>query len=301
MKRIKCIDILRGLAIICMFLYHIQIWWINKNDISIINALYSTYAILGTTGFLFISGVSTMLSYKFRMQKIDKEYTKRVIKREYFFRALFILIIALLYNIFIAFTFGIITDIWKWFILLTIAFSLLLAWPLLKTSKLLRVYVAGIFFCVDQFLVVFLANFQGQLNLFGILFYILYNSLDQDPIMSFFSFFLIGTVIGDLIFETQQKEEFSQRKYYLTRRFLIPCLIIGGIMIFCGISLQIPEILKVEKAGFDATVDFPNFLSRGTLSWMIFAIGIELVLISVLYSIEVLEIFKIKRSYKSLY
>ena len=142
MKRIKSIDIIRGLAIVCMFLYHIQIWWINDTELPFIHVLYSTYAILGTTGFLFISGVSTSISHSKRLQKIDEEFTKRIIKREYFIRAFFILIIALLFNIFVAFTFGEITDIWKWFILLTIAFSLFLAWPLLKVSKIIRILVA---------------------------------------------------------------------------------------------------------------------------------------------------------------
>ena len=301
MKRIKSIDIIRGLAIVCMFLYHIQIWWINEAELPLINALYSTYAILGTTGFLFISGVSTSISHRNRLQKIDEEFTPQVIKREYFIRAFFILIIALLFNVFVAFTFGEITDIWKWFILLTIAFSLFLAWPLLKVSKVIRILVAILFFIMDQFLVIFLSNFQGQLNFLGIINYILYNTLDQDPVISFFSFFIIGTVIGDLIFESFQIKDDSSRKQYIKKKLLVPCVMIGIIMILIGIIFQFPEILKVEKAGFESMINFPNFLSRGTISWMIFAIGIELILISVLFSIEEFEIIKSKKSYKFLF
>ena len=64
MKRIKTIDIIRGLAIVCMFLYHIQIWWINNAELPLIHVLYSTYAILFTTVFLFISGFITSISHK---------------------------------------------------------------------------------------------------------------------------------------------------------------------------------------------------------------------------------------------
>jgi len=301
MKRIKSIDIIRGLAIVCMFLYHIQIWWINDIELPFIHVLYSTYAILGTTGFLFISGVSTSISHSKRLQKIDEEFTKRIIKREYFIRAFFILIIALLFNVFVAFTFGEITDIWKWFILLTISFSLFLAWPLLEVSKTIRILVAILFFIANQFLVIFLANFQGQLNFFGVINYIVYNTLDQDPVMSYFSFFIIGTIIGDLIFETYQKKDDLSRKKHVKKKILIPCVIIGSMMILIGIFVQFPESLKVEKASFESTIDFPNFLSRGTISWMIYAIGLELILISVLFSIEEFEIIKTKKSHKFLF
>lgn len=266
-----------------------------------IHAFYSTYAILGTTGFLFISGVSTMISFRDRAQKISKGYTFRVIRKEYLIRALLILIIALLYNLFVALTIGEITDIWKWFILLTIAFSLFMAWPLLKTSKALRALIAIIFFIFDKFLVIFLANFQGQLNFFGILFYLLYNTLDQDPVVSFFSFFLVGTIIGDLIYETHQIEDIGIKKNFLKKKILIPCLIIGSIMIIISILIPIPDILRVEKAGFDTTVNYPIFMSRGTLSWMIFAMGIEIALIALLFSIEEFEIIKVKKSYKFLF
>jgi len=301
MKRIKSIDIIRGFAIVCMFLYHIQIWWINETDLPFIHILYSTYAILGTTGFLFISGVSTSISYKNRIQKIEDGYTEKIIRKEYFIRALLILIIAILFNLFVAFTFGEITDIWKWFILLTIAFSLFLAWPLLKVSKVVRILVACIFFVADQFLVVFLANFQGQFNFFGVINYIVYNTLDQDPVMSFFSFFIIGTVIGDLIHETFQKKDNYLKKQYIIKNFLIPCVIIGSIMILFGIFIQYPDILKAEKAGFNTTLSYPNFLSRGTLSWMLFAMGIEVIMISILFSIEEFNIIKTKKSYKFLF
>ena len=299
MKRIKSIDILRGFAIVCMFLYHIQIWWLMEADLWITNVMYSSYAILGTTGFLFISGTSTMLSYRNRLMKINETYSKKTMRNEYLLRAFFILIIALIFNIFVSIGSGDITDIWKWFILLTISFSLFIAWPLLRISKSCRVLIAIAFWIFDQFLVIFLANFQGQLNLGGILFYILYNTLDQDPILTFFTFFLIGTVIGDLIYETLQVENKIERKKYLKERFLLPCLLIGIIMITCGVILQLPYSLN--KGSFDWMRFFPDFLNRGTLSWMIYAMGLELMLISILFTIEEFEIIKVERSYKFLF
>lgn len=299
MKRIKSIDILRGFAIVCMFLYHIQIWWLREPDLWITDVMYSSYAILGTTGFLFISGVSTMLSYRNRTMKISENYSNKTMRNEYLLRAFFILIIALFFNIFVAIGSGDISDIWKWFILLTISFSLFMAWPLLKTSKLFRIIVAILFWIIDQLLVVFLASFQGQLNIGGVLFYIFYNTLDQDPVLTFFTFFLIGTVIGDIIHDILQKESKIERMRYLKNRFLFPCLIIGIIMIICGVIIQLPYSLN--KGSFDWMRSFPDFLNRGTLSWMIYAMGLELTLISILFTIEELEVIKVDKSYKFLF
>ena len=296
MKRIKSIDILRGFAIVCMFLYHIQIWWIREADLWITNVMYSSYAILGTTGFLFISGVSTMISHRNRLMKISESYSKKTMRNEYLLRALFILIIALFFNIFVAIGSGDITDIWKWFILLTISFSLFMAWPLLKTSKSFRICVAIIFWILDQFLVIFLARFRDQLNIGGFLFYILYNTLDQDPVLTFFTFFLIGTVIGDLIHEILQNEKKSERMKFLKKRFLLPCLMMGITLIICGVIIQLPYSLN--KGSFDWMRSFPDFLNRGTLSWMIYAMGIEVTLISILFSIEQYETIKVDKSYK---
>jgi hypothetical protein len=119
--------------------------------------------------------------------------------------------------------------------------------------------------------------------------------------MTFFSFFIIGTVIGDLIFESLEKKDFSKRKKHVKKKILIPCVLIGSMMILIGIIVPFPEFLKVQKAGFESTINFPNFLSRGTISWMIFAMGLELILISVLFSIEEFQVIKTKKSYKFLF
>jgi len=301
MKRIKSIDTLRGFAIICMFLYHIQSWWIRDTDLWITDVMYSSYAILGTTGFLFISGVSTALSYRNRMHRVevlkDLSYTK--VKLSYYLRAFFLLIIAIIYNLAVAISINDLSLIWTWFILLTISFSLLIAWPLLKTSKSLRILIAIILWIVDQFLVVFLAKFQGQSNFFGVLFHILYNTLDQDPILTFFTFFLIGTVIGDLIYDTLQIENKNERKIYLKNRLLIPCLIIGLILIISGVVIQLPYSLN--RGSFDWMKYFPDFLNRGTFSWMIYTMGIDLTLISILFGIEEYKVIKVEKSYKFLF
>jgi len=114
MKRIKSIDTLRGFAIVCMFLYHIQSWWIRDTDLWFTDVMYSSYAILGTTAFLFIGGVSIALSYRSRMYRIEvlKDISYTRVKLSYFLRASFILLIAIIYNLAIAISMKDLSRIW---------------------------------------------------------------------------------------------------------------------------------------------------------------------------------------------
>jgi len=251
--------------------------------------------------FLFIAGVSTALSYRNRCIKAEKseDYNLKRVRNEYMFRALIILIIALLYNVIIAVALNDPTEIWKWFFLLTVAISLFLAWPLLRVSKLLRIILVAFIWVLNQFLLVFLLFHRGDPNLLGISFHFFYNSLDLDPILSFFPFFLIGTVIGDILFDINKLENLNERKIALKYKLFFPCLIIGSFLIIFGILFQ----LKLDiRYGHGAELyNFPDFLIRGSFSWMIYTLGIILILISVMFSIETYELIKTERSYKFLF
>ncbi|GAH00731.1 unnamed protein product, partial [marine sediment metagenome] len=85
--------------------------------------------VIGAAAFLFVSGISTSLSFNNRKSKSEnsEEYTKKIIRDEYFLRALFIFIIAILFNIIYGWLFTRnILNLWRWYFLLTIAFSLVL-------------------------------------------------------------------------------------------------------------------------------------------------------------------------------
>ncbi|MFX1297306.1 MAG: hypothetical protein ACFFD2_20935, partial [Promethearchaeota archaeon] len=238
---------------------------------------------LGSGAFLFIAGVSTALSYKRNIQDKEKNSIK-IYRRAYLLRASIIFIIALIYNALISIKMNNPADIWTWFILLTVSVSLFLGWPLLKTSKRFRIYLSLILWVINLFLMDYLSNFSGQMNFLGILNHLLYNRLGLDPILSFFTFFIIGTVIGEIIFEIYLIEDRKERKFILKKKLLIPGLIFGIILIIFGISFQ-----------------FPNFLHHRTSSWLVYSLGILLILISSLIFIEEIEVFRFKKNYKFLY
>jgi len=271
-----------------MIIGHLTEWWILNEELWFFNILRSIGDPLGSGAFLFIAGVSTALSYKKNIQ--DKELNKsssiKVYRKEYLLRASIIFIIALMYNALISIKLNNPADIWTWFILLTVAVSLFLGWPLLKTSKRFRIYLGLILWVINLFLMNYLSNFSGQMNFLGILNHLLYNRLGLDPILSFFTFFIIGTVIGETIFEIYLIEDRKERGFNLKKKLLIPGLIFGIALIIIGIVFRFR---------------FPNFLHHRTFSWLVYSLGIQLILISSLIFIEEIEVFRFKKNYKFLY
>ena len=280
-QRLKSIDIFRGLCMAWMVLNHIINWWL-KSDY---NWLYSITIMIidpiGASGFLFISGVSVTLSYRKRLSKIEEsnDLNYRIVRNSYFFRAFFIFIIAIIYNIPVPIVLNDPAMIWIWFVLLTAAISLFIAWPLLKTLKYVRVVFAVGIITLHLFLVSTLLPYQGESNFLGLLFHIFYNGITQDPILIFFPFFLIGTVIGEIIHESINVKNSQDLK-----RVLIFLLIIGVFLIISGVTL-----------------DYPTFLRRRRLSWIIYSFGIDIVLLSILLLIERSNLMTTKKSYKFIF
>jgi len=128
LKRINSIDILRGLSIIYMISGHLSAWWLKAGYSWFYEIIRMTAEPLGSSSFLFISGMSTAISYYKRLKKTQnsENYSKKIMRSEYFFRATLLLIVAFIYNFFVTIQFHNILDIWTWFILLTISFCLFL-------------------------------------------------------------------------------------------------------------------------------------------------------------------------------
>ncbi len=292
MKRLKSIDIFRGVGMVYIMVGHMIDWWIIPSEDQLFNVYVSLFSAIGAAGFVFISGVSTMISYRNRVEKvkITANYSTKTMRKEYLIRGFLIFGLGLLYNGIVAIQFFDPSVIWKWFIILTVAVSLLLAWPLLKTSKLFRIFVAALIWIVNQILLTYLLHFKGEVNFFGVLFYILYNSLDQNPILSFFTFFLIGTVIGDLIFDFSALNDDIEKKRFFKRKIITPLLISGVVLISTSFWFLLPNLFT------------DKILTINTNTWwLIYSLGLDLIIILILLILEEYNIFNTKRSYKFLF
>jgi len=284
--RIKSIDIFRGLCMAWMILGHLFDWWLKPEDRWIRSIMENILEPIGASGFLFISGISIALSYRKRLIKVkaSEDYNYRMVRNSYLIRALFIFILAIIYNSTIAIRLNDPSMIWSWFFLLTIAVSLFLAWPLLKIPKVFRILIGILIIIGNQIIVSLLLPHEGNSSIYGFFFLVLYNGFDQDPILYFFPFFLIGTVIGDMIFDTfYMNNEINNRNTYI-RQFWIPTIVSGILLVIIGVLFE-----------------FPRFLIRKSFSWIIYSLGIDFCLLSILLFFEEFKIIKIKKSYRLLF
>jgi len=285
-ERLKSIDIFRGLCMSWMILGHLFDWWIQPDYSWARRIMTIILEPIGASGFLFISGISITISYRRRLIKANnsEEYNYKMIRNSYMLRALFIFAIAIIYNSTVAIQLGNPQMIWTWFIILTIAISLFITWPLLKIRIHFRI-ILGIFIIIaNQFLVSLLLLHEGDSSIGGFFFHILYNGINQDPILYFFPFFLIGTIVGDLIFNKLYRESVKSRRNINKRQLFITT-------IMCGIALIILGVF----------FEFPQFLLRKSFSWIIYSLGFDLCLFSILLLIEELRILITKKSYKFLF
>jgi len=283
MQRLKSVDIFRGLCMSWMFLGHLIDWWIKSEFFWLESLTFSIFDPIGASGFLFISGVSITLSYRNRMFRVEvlKEISYLRIKLSYYLRALFLLIIAIVYNFFIAITINNLSWIWTWFVIMTAAFSLLIIWPLFKVSKKIRIIIGSFIWLINQFIFFVLVPFQYQINFQGVLYHILYNDFSQDPLLLFFPFFLFGTVIGDVIYDINNKKDVEKKRKEIKKKMIIPMSLISLVLILIGVLFG-----------------FPNFLIRNSISWLIYTLGINLIILLILIILEEYNVFKTKKNYR---
>jgi len=283
MKRIKSIDTFRGWCIFMMVFGHIVSWWVRSEDHWLTSAIHSIFGDIVGTGFLFVSGLSAVLFFKSRLIKAEasEDINIKQVNNEYLFRALLILIVALIFTSITAIGTLDPLNIWKWYIPLTIAISLLLAYPTLKTPKWFRILLAVIIWILHYYLFSILLPYQEQIHVFGVLFHILYNSMGLNPILLYFSFFLIGTVVGDILFEIFLIDNQKERRSKLKNKFLLPSLIMGSLLIVVAFLFL-----------------FPSFLLHATFSSAIYSLGILLVSFSILLIFEEYKVIKLEKSYR---
>ena len=284
MKRINSIDVLRGFSIWIMVYGHMLQFWIRPEDVWLKVWLYAFLQPVGATGFLLISGLSATLSYKNNLQ--TKKVLMNTMRNIFLLRALFILIIGLFFNLGVAMVFGDgnIADFWSWNALQTIAISLLLLWPILKTSKIVRISIAIFVIILNQILLTMLSPYSGQPLISEVVYHILFNPIDQYAILNYYGIVVIGSVIGDFVFDLRNADDQKKKEFLFTNRAIIYSCFIGIASLVFGILFL-----------------FPKFLDFNTLSSIFYSLGLILATLVILIVIEIFEVIKTKKSYRFLY
>ena len=289
MERIKSIDIFRGICILNFMMVHYLVSWLPYNQLWAFDAYWAYFDMMGACAFLFISGIGIMLYYKNKMQKVEnsiESFTKTTLRHEYLLRGIFILIISLIYNIAQSIFFSDATWLWRWDVLQAIAVSILLAWPLLKLSKKSRIVIGGLFMVLNYFIYDLLLLYEGQISIFGTVYYLLYNekNMAENPFLPAFSIFLIGTVIGELFFEFSKMENDYERNRSIKITILFKSVMVGVFLIIFGVWFN-----------------YPDFIDNRSFSWWIYVLGFDIIIISLLYSFEKLLFANYTKRYRFLY
>jgi len=284
MGRIRVIDTARGIAIFGMVIGHMLNWWLTEQDFWLYDVLSVYLFCFGAASFIFISGASAAISLKRGYMEIEKgdKFFMRLIKKMYFLRAFLLLIISLIYNFVVALAFQDFMWIWSWNFLQTIAISLFLIWPLLKTSKIFRTIVGIMVLIINELLLAFLLPFQGQLNFYGVVFYILYNPLYLYILLPFFSAFVFGTVLGDILHNLNLIEDLKKKKATFKTHLIVSSLL-GMILLITGMFF------------------LPDFTIHASFASMTYSLGLILVVYSILMYYEIFEPIKLKEKHRFFY
>jgi hypothetical protein len=266
-----------------MVLGHMLDWWIIQSNYLMITVLFSFLASIAATGFLFISGFSAALAYKSRIKKAETSDDVDLIRARniYITRALLLLGIAFIYNSLVAFGINDLRWIWAWNALQTISISLLLAWPLLRTNKYLRISLGIGLLILNDLLFPFLQQYENYSNIYGILYHILYNPDEAFTILAYFAIFIIGTACGDFFFDYNIIEDPQKRKSEIKFKYIRTTLMVGLISALFGIIFR-----------------FYDFLYRRTISAMFYSIGAVITLLAILIYLEEFEKLRTKKRYR---
>jgi len=273
-KRFVSIDIFRGFAIIYMIFSHMATWG-HKIGISFIFDII-VYLIdgLGAEGFMFISGLSLTLSYQNNMNKIKNVNEYKQYRLEFFIRAILIFVVGFFqYNLLVSISFGF-QYLWVWYIFQTLSISMILIWPLLKCKKIIKILFGVIFLILHQIL------FE-TLNKNGVIFYIFYNGFLASPLLGFFPFFIFGSILADLIYEKVNNEEAKISNKEFIKTFTIPTILIGALVLIVLFVFFPSQVLKANE-----------------LAWLLYSSALQLVLFPIFFTIEKLDLIKLKREYK---
>ncbi|MFX0057959.1 MAG: heparan-alpha-glucosaminide N-acetyltransferase domain-containing protein [Candidatus Heimdallarchaeota archaeon] len=271
-QRIKSVDAFRGLSIVVMIFYHPVLWWTVTSQIWLL-LLVRRILFLEASLFVFVSGISVVLSLRNRMEKIDinQTYSKRDIRREHYSRSLIFLIIAIIYNIFTVIWFMGLWGLWSWYVLFTVAICQLIAYPLMKLSSLTRVLLTFFIIFITYPILMVLGNLRNFSPKSGwsILYHLIFNPIQEYPILPNLAFFCLGTVCGEIFYETYAINDDILRNIEIKNK-IVKKFFVYGTLLMVGALIYSSFMFN----------DVFTYLNRDTPICQLFGIGWGLFLIA---------------------
>ncbi len=289
--RLDFVDRCRGISIVFMIIAHTSLYWLRPEDKWLFGYIIMFGDFIGASAFIMLSGVAFIFSYYSEQAKLqkDKTYTVREARTTLFTRSTLILVVAILFN-----GIGTATAMngpiwWAWFVLQTIAVARFVLYPLIRTKNWIKLLLTAIFFSVADPFKRYL--FGQSIHIFTIF----YSVPEQNTPFPFWGFFLFGMAFGSYLNNLIKKNESSPRvqmndaKNMLITGFILS---VASIVLWLILHSSDVNIFPVWITRFPEplyNMPVPMLFFKGTIEWCSLSLGIQLIILALLYRTQILK------------
>ena len=144
--------------------------------------------------------------------------------------------------------------LWSWYVLFTIAICLLITYPLIKLSKIIRILLIGFIFLITYPIHHILDSLRLLDSGWELLYHLLFYPVHEFPILPFFTSFCLGTIIGEIFYEIYSIKEENSRKAQIKKKIIRNFILYGTMVIITSILsnifIFIDDISNANKSAF---------------------------------------------------
>jgi len=304
--RILSLDVLKGIAIILVILSHVAYFTLKEEDIWMYWTIFILLDVFGPSLFVFLSAQGVVFSY---IKKKNELNELKAVRKTTFRRAYAIILIGWIYNAILNFfnpkvNYGIF-GFWYWHILQFIGFSQIFTYIALKFKKYKRIIFTIIIFLISYPLFYFITgkltdsgldyrflslnNFSNQ---YALIYFLIFDPFWLSPLLPWLAYPFISSVIGEMLVNSIKKDNENSKYNFVKNTFII-----GLILIIIGIGTGLNrikydysqqfmwQIIQERKWNFLNYWEdgIPTFLIHGTFQFMLYNLGMAIILISITF------------------
>jgi Heparan-alpha-glucosaminide N-acetyltransferase, catalytic len=197
--RLYSLDILRGISMFLMLLAHAMTYWPDENSFWVMPIYFIILNISGTSQFTYVAGLGLSFSW---LQYRAKGMSEKEIYQKSMSRTYVMIIVSIGYNFVATIVRGTgLAGLWCWNILQCIAFCRLIGTFLMALQRKMRFFIAIALVFLTGIITWWMVPLYATNIPAKLVFYLFYNPMHGDGFLVFFPFFLMGTVLGEIVFE----------------------------------------------------------------------------------------------------
>lgn len=303
--RVLALDVLKGIAIILVILSHVAYYTMKDEDLWMYWTLYTLLDVFGPSLFVFLSAQGVVFS---NSKKGKAYYDPKAARNTTFRRAAAIIFIGWIYNFLLntvnpEINYGPVA-FWYWHILQFIGFSQIITYYALKLKPYMRLILAAfVLLFTYLFLFPFITThleavgidwrhlgFSDLSNPYALIYFIVFEPFWLSPLLPWLAYPFIASVVGEWLVKAHEDGSKVSQMAFLKKVFSF-----GAVLTVLGIVLGLTPMKtdyyfdKWEIINMGWLNLFPNgipeFLVHGSWQFMLYNLGMAMVLIAITYYI----------------